>query len=1221
VQTTLLGLAIAFIVALVAALIGPFFIDWNKFRPQFEAEASKIIGAPVRVGGGLDARLLPTPSLRLRSVVVGGPNDLGKVRADKLDVEFSLGDLMRGEWRANELTINGVALDLGLDREGRIDWPASNGTFDFASLSIDRLNLTGRIALHDAASRATLELSDIAFSGDVRSLAGAVRGGGNFTLAGTRYPFRVSSGQGGDGSGNRVHLSIDPGDRPLAADLDGVLSFQSRVPRFEGMATLASPPAKKGSEPAATPWKITARVKANYSAAQLDQIELSYGTEDRALKLVGTGDARFGTSPLLRAAMSARNLDVDKFMVRDNDTDAVAPARVLPGLRAALAALPRLPMASQIDFGAEQIMLGGRPLQNLSGSLHGDAALWAIDRLDLRAPGSTRVAFNAVRASVGASGNFSGMLDIDSSDPDVLVAWLQGRGDVAYRNQKPLRLHGDVGVAADHITIDALKAEINGGAVEGRVALTTLPSGGGSRLEAALKADNLDLDATGGFVRSLQAEWPEEASVSLDIDRAISAGQELKPLTVRLAYSPKDIILDRVRIGSPDNMMLEGRGNFDRVHATGKLTLGATSASMVQLAGMITPLVPQIAARLTAANTAPGPVRANLALELGTGKATSDHIAASAELDLDAPQLKGHVSATTSPLASSIRAIDLDALGRSELSLRAKFSAERGDALLALLGLDHAVAADGSLQFEGSASGVLRQPLRVAAKMWGANIDAEAQGTAEPSSQKANLNLKVRSVNLAPLLSLKPLDSAAQNVRLFANLSLAGNKLSFDDLDSIAAGSRLRGHLALTLDEPREIDGELGVDALALAPGIALLIGAAGHEPTEPLGAGLLRGWRGHVGFEALSAALPGGIELRPLGGTVKSDGQSLQLEALKGKIGGGDVSGSLDARSNANGIALNARVELAGVDGAALHYRGLKMPMGRTSAQMTLMSQGRSLEALIGALSGNGTVKLESAVIAGLDPRALDVAIRASDLNQAFDETRLRQVVDSALSAAGFPVASAEFPFIIRDGRLRVDATTLETQGARAIVSGGYDIPADQADIRASIASTVIGSATSRPELQLFAAGPPDTISHSVDVTALSSWLAVRKIDRETRRLDAIERGEPPPVEPPLPPPATAALPLPAAPEIAPPSPSPRVDVPLPGRDPRRPRPKAAIAPPRPPAPGPAPQLAPRPPASVSQQAAPLPPPIEVRPASGPAPPKPKPKPPMVLTPPAQNP
>src|ERR1700750_899355 len=41
VQTTLLGLAIAFIIALVGALIGPYFIDWDQFRPQFEAEASR----------------------------------------------------------------------------------------------------------------------------------------------------------------------------------------------------------------------------------------------------------------------------------------------------------------------------------------------------------------------------------------------------------------------------------------------------------------------------------------------------------------------------------------------------------------------------------------------------------------------------------------------------------------------------------------------------------------------------------------------------------------------------------------------------------------------------------------------------------------------------------------------------------------------------------------------------------------------------------------------------------------------------------------------------------------------------------------------------------------------------------------------------------------------------------------------------------------------------
>src|SRR5213083_501432 len=197
---------------------------------------------------------------------------------------------MRGEVRATELTINGLSLDLGLDPKGRIDWPASTGAFNLGSLAIDRLNLTGRIALHDAASHGTLELNDIAFSGDVRSLAGSIRGDGNFTLSGARYPFRVSSGQTSDGNGTRVHVNIDPGPRTLAVDLDGVLAFEARAPRFEGAVTLASPLSRKDSgNETPPPWRITSRVKADPSTARLETLEMTYGVEDRALKLSGNG--------------------------------------------------------------------------------------------------------------------------------------------------------------------------------------------------------------------------------------------------------------------------------------------------------------------------------------------------------------------------------------------------------------------------------------------------------------------------------------------------------------------------------------------------------------------------------------------------------------------------------------------------------------------------------------------------------------------------------------------------------------------------------------------------------------------------------------------------------------------------------------------------------------------------------------------------------------------
>lgn len=1210
-QTTLLGLAIAFIIALLAALIGPYFVDWNQFRPQFEAEATRIIGTPVHVGGELDARLLPTPTLRLRSVTVGGANDPGKLHADKLDVEFSLGSLMRGEWRATELTINGMAVDLGLDAKGRVDLPAANGTFDLASLAIDRLNLTGRIALHDAASRTTLELNDIVFSGDVRSLAGSVRGDGNFTVSGTRYPFRVSSGQIPDGHGLRVRFSVDPADRPLSVDLEGMLAFEARVPHFEGAVTLAVPQTKpRGGEAAPTPWKLAAKVKADPAKAKLDQIEASYGAEETALKLAGAGDIAFGASPLLRAALSARQLDADRFM----NKEAAAPAGLLPILRSALAAIPQMPVPTEIDFNCEQITLGGRPMTNIAAELRTDGNTWTFQRLDLRAPGATQIALNGAATRPGAPDSLSGRLSIESSDPDALVAWLQGRSEVGLRAQKPLRLKGNVTIAANHLSIEALQAEIDGGTVEGRVAFSQAAANKGSRFEAELKGDRLDLDAASRFVRSLagpQNEWPDEARLSLDLGRAVSAGQELQPFVARLGYDQSSVVLDQLKFGQAGGVTLEGGGNFDRVNLQGRLVLNLKAASLGQMTALVTPLAPSLAARLAAADSGSGPASASLVLDLGINKAVAGGRAALAQFDFETPKVRGQIHASAAPALSALRGMDIDALSRGDVSVQARVSSERGSALLALLGLDRAVAAgEGPARFEASVNGAWRKPLQLNARISGNGIDADAQGSAEPFADepKASVNLRVRSANLAPLFGIDPSDKTAQNISLSSRVTLAGKRLTFDGLDSSASGSRLRGRLVIKLDQERSVDGEVGLDALDLASALAVAIGAAGHDAAAPLAPGLLKGWRCRVAFQVLHGVLPGGAEMRPISGTLNSDGQSLTLDPIKGGLGGGEVNASIDAREGDNGLSLNARVQLSGADAAALHYHQLAMPKGRLSLQMALSTQGRSVTALTGSLSGNGTVNLDSAEIAGLDPRAFEVALRASDGGQATDDTKLRQLVEPVLSSGSLPVGAAQIPFTIRDGRLRVGATTLEGKDARAVVSGGYDIPADQADIRASLTSTTIGNSNSRPEIQLFAAGPPDRLSRTVDLTSLSSWLAVRAIDRETRRLDAIERGE-------APPPATAALPSAAAPGAGlnnqPPS-----AAPLPGSDPRRLQLKPkAVPPPRPPS-AVAPAAA-NPPVA-SQQAAPLPPPIEVKPPPSPPPVRPKPRPPLVLTPPA---
>ena len=366
-------------------------------------------------------------------------------------------------------------------------------------------------------------------------------------------------------------------------------------------------------------------------------------------------------------------------------------------------------------------MLGGRPLQNITADLHADAKSWTIDRLDFRAPGATRVDLSGIDTQPGPSGSFKGVLSVKSSDPDTLVAWLQGRTEITYRSQKPLQLRGDISVGPNRLVIDGMNAELDGGAVTGRVAISSSSANGGSRFDADLKAERLDFDAATALVRSLagpQAEWPDEAQLSLNIGHAVSAGQELQPLIAKLGYGPKTVTLDQLKIGQATGVTIEGAGNFDRVHATGRLALNSTAVSLGRITGLIAPFAPDLASRLDAVGTVAGPARLKLTLDLDKNADHADRASARVVLDLDAPQLKGVATLTAKPEIAAMRAIDLDALRRSEIGIESKLSAEQGRSLLALLGLDRAIAAgEGPLQFEGSATGIWHAPLRLKAKI------------------------------------------------------------------------------------------------------------------------------------------------------------------------------------------------------------------------------------------------------------------------------------------------------------------------------------------------------------------------------------------------------------------------------------------------------------------------------------------------------------------------
>ncbi|MCB1466443.1 MAG: AsmA family protein, partial [Rhizobiaceae bacterium] len=94
-----------FVLALTAALVAPYFIDWTNYRADFEREASNILGRPVTVRGDASARLLPFPSVTFSDVVVGATATKPAMTVEAFSMDAELAPFMSGEFRIFDLRL------------------------------------------------------------------------------------------------------------------------------------------------------------------------------------------------------------------------------------------------------------------------------------------------------------------------------------------------------------------------------------------------------------------------------------------------------------------------------------------------------------------------------------------------------------------------------------------------------------------------------------------------------------------------------------------------------------------------------------------------------------------------------------------------------------------------------------------------------------------------------------------------------------------------------------------------------------------------------------------------------------------------------------------------------------------------------------------------------------------------------------------------------------
>jgi len=234
-KSLIYGLVAIVILAVAAVLVGPSFVDWNRYKPEIVERLESATGRKIAIDGPIAFAMLPVPTLsaslvRVADVEPAGERDFMALKA--LDVRVGLFPILSGEIRVESVALVSPMVTLERFADGRGNWQAEAGATETGGLqgliagalevSIDRVSIEdGALVYYDRASDAEerVEAIDLVLSAD--SLNGPYQAAGSLSVRG--QPLDVDLTVGEVAAGERIAFRA-------RLDSDGAkLNFQGGV--------------------------------------------------------------------------------------------------------------------------------------------------------------------------------------------------------------------------------------------------------------------------------------------------------------------------------------------------------------------------------------------------------------------------------------------------------------------------------------------------------------------------------------------------------------------------------------------------------------------------------------------------------------------------------------------------------------------------------------------------------------------------------------------------------------------------------------------------------------------------------------------------------------------------------------------------------------------------------------------------------------------------------
>ncbi len=1131
----LLTIAGFLILVLSAAFAVPHLIDWASYRYVFEAEATRLVGRTVGVGGDVRLSLLPTPVLRFEGVEVAdakGSFERPLAKAESLTIWLSVSPLLSGTLEAREIEIEKPILNLSVDEEGRGNWHDlgnSSAALPFApkAVAFEAVNIVdASVTLRRGGDAEPWSVKGLTGVLSARSLDGPFKFTGDYEIGKRSREIRFSTGRREEDGSFRLKGSVREAGKGTSYAVDGAFTGFTDTPQFDGKlnAQVASDgdllrSDEKGAE---IPIEIKTTVSASLRGARFDKFEATLRRKDRPQTISGSVSATWHDGVRLEADIGTRWFNFDPILAGE-DTTQKSPTHALAMLADRVLGQASQFRSGRLRLAIDQAILAGDIVNDFTVDFSIDGEGLELANVSGRLPGENEVALKGRLESAETGPVFSGDITLVGRKMNRLLRWSGWQGEAlpATAETAEFSIQAALTASPQELVLENVTGTALDTAFNGNLRYETAPR---REFSLVLDSDRFDMVRLFGpsvTPRSLLAgvlgnaadegkegkteapegnkkpSWWQQTAAEFDL----RVGTLIVPdvgdvsLDAKLLIAKGNVDIRRLIVSSKTGLVVRAEGALSSVggQPDGKLTMSVDGPKRESLEALVTLLeIPQERVGVTQLD-ALSPMRIVMALE---SKGESDRA-------LEA-RIGGTLGVSNVSLTGRYQG-DLTAFESAELGLRGTVSNQDGRALVSQLfshmtpeSLTRMGAGRGilSLSIDGTVASSLDTRLSLDAAGIKLVLDGKSQW--KDGSLQLGGRTALRAEDFAAGLVLAGYDLGPQDVpqpvALRAQLAKAGKIYEFTELNGQIGQESLKGRLRVDLSKSVPVlDANLDVSRSSLAGLLSPTVDWRRKKATRPsrrkkkqtkpywseqnFASDFLAGLSGQIELKAGSLELADALILQDASFEAALADGTLNIKTLTGSLFEGkfDATAKLVRRGANLALVGKAAATDLRLDRVTGLQRDAPLADGKMDIEFALAGEGLSPRGLTAGLTGQGKVRFSGGTLSGLSPDVLRQFVDQANAGEIkkTQPRRLKSQVVLALRDARFEFSEATTEFVVRNGTATFEDMILKNDNGQAKVTSFVELTNLKLDSEWVLETPLDAETQIEPRITMTFAGP----------------------------------------------------------------------------------------------------------------------------------------------------